>query len=41
MLYHKENLLVALNALKQHVSKVIKALGIKKLQKAKNSGPNR
>ena len=29
------------NALKQHVSEVIKDLGIKKLQKAKNSGPNR
>ena len=25
----------------QHVGKVIKALGIKKLQKAKDSGPNR
>ena len=25
----------------QHVSKVIRALGLKKLQKAKNSGPNR
>ena len=35
MVYHKENSLVALNALKQHVSKVIKALGIKNYKKQK------
>ena len=38
MVYHKENSLVALNALKQHVSKVIKALGIKNYKKQKIPG---